>query len=256
MSHDREGKGLNPSDQSDTEEREYWRWLFGALAFGVVVVLVVSGVTINCLAGEEGRGTIGDMFGVANALFSGLAFAGLIVTILMQRKELKLQRKEIGHNRVEFEKSAAAQQELVQLAKQENDDRQNRECRAATLFLDEWKIVANPVAKIHGDEVRWKFCASSKSRIATNSKIEVVESQRPIDIRPHERLVLYEGEKLEISVRAKISEHSGEIPATPEFVFLLHYVDANGCNRRQKFRLVSGSHNIYCEDLGFMVGYP
>ena len=34
------------------------------------------------------RGTFGDKFGAINALFSGLAFAGLITTIMLQRREL------------------------------------------------------------------------------------------------------------------------------------------------------------------------
>lgn len=37
----------------------------------------------------------GDMFGVLSCLFSGLAFAGLIVTIRQQREDLELQRKEL-----------------------------------------------------------------------------------------------------------------------------------------------------------------
>ncbi|WP_339234629.1 hypothetical protein MKX40_17945 [Paenibacillus sp. FSL R5-0517] len=40
-------------------------------------------------------GTFGDMFGAVNALFSGLAFAGLIYTITVQRQELALQREAI-----------------------------------------------------------------------------------------------------------------------------------------------------------------
>ncbi|HWY09838.1 MAG TPA: hypothetical protein VN026_00865, partial [Bacteroidia bacterium] len=41
---------------------------------------------------EAARGVFGDKFGAVNALFSGLAFAGIIFTILLQRKELELQR--------------------------------------------------------------------------------------------------------------------------------------------------------------------
>lgn len=55
----------------------------------------------------ETRGTFGDMFGAANALFSGLAFAGLIVTLVMQHEELGLQRKEIAQTNEEL----AAQKE-------------------------------------------------------------------------------------------------------------------------------------------------
>lgn len=40
-------------------------------------------------------GTFGDMFGAVNALFSGLAFAGLIYTIAVQRQELQTQSKSI-----------------------------------------------------------------------------------------------------------------------------------------------------------------
>jgi len=48
------------------------------------------------------RGEIGDMFGVVNALFSGLAFAGMIITLIQQKEELSLQRKELSHTRVEL----------------------------------------------------------------------------------------------------------------------------------------------------------
>jgi hypothetical protein len=50
----------------------------------------------------EQRGQFGDMFGVLNALFSGLAFAGIIVTILLQSEELSLQRVELAETRAEF----------------------------------------------------------------------------------------------------------------------------------------------------------
>ena len=55
-------------------------------------------------------GIVGDLFGAVNALFSGLAFAGLIYTIFLQKQDLKLQRVEIALNRTELKKSANAQQ--------------------------------------------------------------------------------------------------------------------------------------------------
>jgi hypothetical protein len=60
------------------------------------------------------RGTFGDLFGAVNALFSGLAFAGLIYTIVLQKQDLELQRKEIAQNRVELKKSSKAQQKSEQ----------------------------------------------------------------------------------------------------------------------------------------------
>lgn len=49
-------------------------------------------------------GTYGDMFGGLTCLFSGLAFAGLIVTIRQQRRELKMQVAEMERTRDEFKK--------------------------------------------------------------------------------------------------------------------------------------------------------
>lgn len=50
----------------------------------------------------------GEMFGGINALFSALAFAGLIYTIILQRKELTLQRLELQLTRKELERQANA----------------------------------------------------------------------------------------------------------------------------------------------------
>lgn len=47
-------------------------------------------------------GQFGDMFGAVNALFSGLAFWGLIITIRQQRDDLKLQSKELKETKEEF----------------------------------------------------------------------------------------------------------------------------------------------------------
>jgi len=52
----------------------------------------------------EKAGSFGDTYGWLTSLFSGLAFIGLIVAILLQREELQLQRKEISLTRAEMTK--------------------------------------------------------------------------------------------------------------------------------------------------------
>lgn len=71
----------------------------------VIFVFVLWALTfILFINGEkEWRGTFGDMFGTVNALFSGLAFAGLIITMIMQHEELKLQREELKQTNTELE---------------------------------------------------------------------------------------------------------------------------------------------------------
>ncbi|EMI7999014.1 hypothetical protein ACRZTM_003334 [Acinetobacter baumannii] len=53
----------------------------------------------------ENYGTYGDSYGSLNTLFSGLAFAALFISLLLQRRELEAQRKEIAATREETEKS-------------------------------------------------------------------------------------------------------------------------------------------------------
>ena len=57
------------------------------------------------------------MFGGLTSLFSGLAFAGLIYTINLQRRELQLQRKELRETRKELKRAADAQKEAVDAQK-------------------------------------------------------------------------------------------------------------------------------------------
>ena len=68
-------------------------------------------VTRLCLTYTE-RGQFGDMFGAVNSLFSGLAFALLIVTLRLQHRELQLQQEELRAAREQYERSAAAEEDM------------------------------------------------------------------------------------------------------------------------------------------------
>ncbi|MCJ8153259.1 putative phage abortive infection protein [Chryseobacterium sp. SSA4.19] len=67
------------------------------VALALFVILVVLGLTYMTQNSNDynDRGTFGDMFGFANALFTGLSVVGLIATILLQRKDLNIQRDEL-----------------------------------------------------------------------------------------------------------------------------------------------------------------
>lgn len=99
-------KGLQPmADENDDNEKSGWN--LKIVTLGVVALIVaamaLNVVLMNYLYTEPGdRGTAGDQFGGVTALFSGLAFAGLIITLLIQRKELELQRTELKASNKEF----------------------------------------------------------------------------------------------------------------------------------------------------------
>lgn len=81
-------------------------WLRNNLLSVMIVMVLVLFLSNLCLVflpyDENERGTFGDQFGAVNALFSGLAFAGLIYTIILQRHDLKLQRRDLRLQREEL----------------------------------------------------------------------------------------------------------------------------------------------------------
>lgn len=85
---------------TDTSKETKTPWFLIMLIVLFVVVLWL--LNWWYLVDIEDRGTFGDMFGGINALFSGLAFAGVIYAILLQRRELELQRRELELNRSEL----------------------------------------------------------------------------------------------------------------------------------------------------------
>ncbi len=89
----------------------------------VVFIWGLSAVLIIAFLSEwSNRGAFGDLFGAVNSLFSALAFAVLIYTIILQHEQIKQNREEIILNRKELEKSSKLQRKsqsvLVQQVEQ------------------------------------------------------------------------------------------------------------------------------------------
>ncbi|MEQ1369208.1 hypothetical protein ABLT80_09065 [Acinetobacter schindleri] len=64
-------------------------------------------------------GTYGDSYGSLNTLFSGLAFAILIISLLMQRQELQAQRQELEAQRNEIKESNAIADKQREITEQQ-----------------------------------------------------------------------------------------------------------------------------------------
>ena len=79
-----------------------WK-LFIRVGSVICVVWVASFLLIYLCIDDWGvRGQFGDLFGAVNALFSGLAFAGLVITIIQQRHDLQLQSEAINQTNEEL----------------------------------------------------------------------------------------------------------------------------------------------------------
>lgn len=87
----------------------FWSWIL--IAILIVLLLFIGFWLLNRYWYEvpSTAAEFGDSFGMANTIFSALAFSFLIVTAVMQKKELELQREELSETRKELKKSADAQ---------------------------------------------------------------------------------------------------------------------------------------------------
>jgi Putative phage abortive infection protein len=101
------GKGVRAvaePENGKTAAGEPRLWPFIILALFVVTAVVVTPKIIECLGYPKpaGPGDFGDQFGAVNALFSGLAFVGVIAALVYQKSELALQRQELEQTRSEL----------------------------------------------------------------------------------------------------------------------------------------------------------
>lgn len=100
----------------EQKTNSFWRkfaWVGGA----VFVTWVAFAVLLWAYGGDFTKsGPYGDTFGLLNTLFSGLAFAGMICTLIMQKQELELQRQELADTREELKRTAEANEKTAELA--------------------------------------------------------------------------------------------------------------------------------------------
>lgn len=133
-------------DKLNNEETKsrLWIWIIIAIV-GVIAMWGLSWWGINKFIDEPtNQGTFGDMFGAVNALFSGLAFAGLIVTLLYQKEELKLQREELKETRNELNAQKLEFQEQNKTMKRQ---------RFENTFFNMLSLQQEIVANLSYDEV-------------------------------------------------------------------------------------------------------
>ncbi|KZL00521.1 MULTISPECIES: hypothetical protein [unclassified Pseudovibrio] len=87
--------------------------------FIVLACWVITAVVGFFLPGDQ-RGTFGDQFGAVNALFSGLALAGLVYGILQQQAALKMARAELNLAREDARKTKKMLDEQTKALDEQN----------------------------------------------------------------------------------------------------------------------------------------
>ncbi|WP_431510203.1 putative phage abortive infection protein [Variovorax sp. DAIF25] len=119
-----------------------------------LVVLSAWGICWWALGDDTAnRGSFGDMFGAVNALFSGFAFAGLILAIRLQSEELALQRRELADTRTVLQ-----------------DQQKQMQAQAETLELQQFEATFFQLLRAHGDIVNAIDIVNMKSQHVTRGR--------------------------------------------------------------------------------------
>jgi hypothetical protein len=93
--------GAKTDQKKDFGSGSIWIALFFVVFFWISTPFYVEYAQMFFEPAAE-DGQFGDQFGAVTSLFSGLAFVGLVWTLVLQRQELSLQRKELENTRLEF----------------------------------------------------------------------------------------------------------------------------------------------------------
>lgn len=101
--------------KKDKNDKSFnWVLFIVFMALAVITIQILYYIFLqNYLSELDKQGQFGDMFGALTALFSGLAFAGMITAVVLQTRELGLQREELSLTRDELKGSKKAQEEIA-----------------------------------------------------------------------------------------------------------------------------------------------
>ena len=154
-------------------------WITVGILTAIFLCWVLAPFILNIfLNSPEQRGMFGDSYGALNSLFSGLAFAGVIIAILLQRKELILQREELALTRAELKRSASAHEESGN-------------------YLGEQSQVLKVTAELNGlasliqarsDQIQYLYDHATEDE-SWKQKIEILAKSRDRDIEQLELLM-------------------------------------------------------------------
>jgi len=102
--------------EDDISNNKKFNWILFIVFMAITVITIQILYYIflqNYVSGLDRQGQFGDMFGALTALFSGLAFVGMITAVVLQTKELGFQREELALTRQELVGSRNAQEDIA-----------------------------------------------------------------------------------------------------------------------------------------------
>lgn len=170
-------KASNPKKDSKSKKKKPSEWK-GFMAAIVLILAVIGawfiypyGLThLGMVTNTAKYGTFGDSYGALNTLFSGLAFAILIITLFLQRKELQLQREEVQEsNDIAKTQSSISEQQAQLIYQQIKESQKQNFYNLFLKFVDEKNLKKSNLmirdwsrrgTNIYGNEVFKHFASN------------------------------------------------------------------------------------------------
>lgn len=192
-------------------------WKVGGILAGVsliyasYVLFLLWDVPFNEIAPAVREGVFGDSFGTLNALFSGLAFSGVLITLLLQKKDLSETREQVARQQIEsqFYSMLELQQEVVR-----NFDLQEGSNKSViSSGRDCFKIWVAGVRHYY-------------EKFAVEQDLQLAQSQYPASLR-HEDVVIHAYETLFEKHRSDLGVYFRSLYSVFRFVEGSKHVDSN-----------------------------
>lgn len=206
--------------------------------YGSYLCLLLWNVPFSEFAEKIREGVFGDSLGTLNALFSGLAFSGILITLLFQRKDLSETRSQITNQQAEtqFYSMLTQQQEVVRGFDIQNRKTNEVVSRGRDCFRDWVEILVN----IHSG-----ITSNSSSSSSSSSSEDEDEDEEDSE---HERKIMARA----ITAMSSLNEaHS----AAYSFVFEMYRADLSLYFRSlySVFRFIEKSDHKDSDNFGLVV---
>lgn len=194
---------VDKENQTPPDKEPRWLVLMALICLAVILVLVIVAKSQYWLVenyvqkngdDEVTRfGISGDFFGFANALFSALAFAMIIVTLWMQKHELQQQREELEITR------DVLQQQHLEMKEQNESLRQQRFENTFFGMLRMHSEIVAAVKAYAGDFVRGRdaFAVLIPDLKATQKQPSTTTT-RQVDVTVHSYETWYRDNEAEV----------------------------------------------------------
>jgi hypothetical protein len=115
---------MNDLQTEEMPKKKNWKLIGAFLAIVVLAIWAAIGwIEIEYYKTLQNSGVFGDRFGSMDALFSALAFAALVITLLMQQEDLNFQRLDLKNTQDQLKGQRVAlegQQETFNIQRFEN----------------------------------------------------------------------------------------------------------------------------------------